>query len=768
MSRSTLSDQTQATLTPFESKGEGKLPEAPKNRLKDAVKLRAIHSSLVIADEASERNRAKVQDLKDFKPPLDQQQLNARGQGSRFNINFGETASILNEAQSPYIDAFVSPEHIIGVKLKRNMLDPDDKSRYERVMSDEFTKMVRSWDSGLFSYLTLVDQFVTQGVGVAYFDDPITWQWRSAGLREFKFPRRTRASSDSVELLTCEDQREPSKLSDIISDEKAATMLGWNVPAVKQALGYSSDELYDQESYEDMQEKTKSNDTGNDDSSIYKPINLILCWVKEHDGKVSFYMCAKNDVTKEGQAKMESKDFMFKSDRLYDSMEEALQLFPFFTGNKGNLYSIRGLGYMVYPQAMASNLMQCALLDSAKDSMSVKYISPTEKALAQIPIVQAGPATLIPPSLVIAENQKAPDLTRAAMPALDILGAQMNKKSVSSTMSGVFSDAPDRRSKFELSAALEHFNSLNNSAMLLFSAPWRSTLVQSVKRAFDLTQNPHSDAGKMAKRMHRACMERGVPKEVLKLIDFHETKSGVPAGPGGKAARAAQFESATTLYTSMDDTGRKAFDRDRMVDIVGPERAATYLNLEDAPRETVDHTLARLENNDLREGTAMEPSGSENFSIHLRIHIGMMEEVIEGVERGETDLVDATQEIYEAFVHASKTLDIAVVPEQIIPELQQHTQSLQQIGEYLNNGIRQIEKESREQQEAGGEGEGEGEGQEFDAEAQRKQMDMQFQAETHLEKLRQGAESHDQTMAIQRAKAAQDLAITDAKASRSV
>jgi hypothetical protein len=769
-----IQDDTDAALNSYESTKDGETPSAPKERLKDAMRLRSIHHHLVDMDEASERNRAKVQNLKDFKPPLDEGILRKRGQGSRFNINFGETSSIINEAQSQYIDSFVSPEHLISIKLDRNLWEPGDAYRYQCIMSDEFTKMIRAWDGGLFEYLTLIDQFVTHGVGIGYFEDSTTWQWKGSGLREFKFPRRTQATPDSVEMCTCEAFLTPSELSEKISDEEAATALGWDVKAVKYALQNASDELYDSDSAEEVQEQQKANDIEeNGSNTVFSPIRVIHAWVKEFDGSVSSYICTKNPTMHEGETLKDiSKRYLFKRRSEYKDLSEAIHIFPFYTGNKGNIYTIRGLGYMMYPQGMASNLMQCALLDSAKDSLSIKYISPSEKAVTRIPIIHAGPATLIPPQLQIAENQKAPNLQQSAMPALDLLGSQMNKKSVSSTMSSVFNDAPDRRSKFELTAALEHFNSLNSSAMLLFSRPWRSLLSESVQRAFDPVQNDLTDAGKMAKRMQLACLDRGVPQEALRGIDFHETKTGVPAGPGGKAARAAQYEQAASLYTAMDDAGRESFNRDRMVDIMGPEKAARYISTDDAPRELIDHSIARLENNDLMEGSELQPSNSENYSIHLRIHIAALMQGIQQVEEGQADLVQMTQQLYQLFVHASQTFEIAVVPEAQVEEMNMYKQQLQQIGEYINNGIREMQKMEREQsqqQEQQGESEeGNADGAKEQLELQKKQMEMQMKAEAHMQKLQQTGETHQQKLAIERQKALQDLAINDAKGSQAV
>lgn len=255
-----------------------------------------------------------------------------------------------------------------------------------------------------------------------------------------------------------------------------------------------------------------------------------------------------------------------------------------------------------------------------------------------------------------------------------------------------------------------------------------------------------------------------MPPEALQAIDLYETKTGVPAGPGGKAARAAQYEQAAALYTAMDDAGREAFNRDKMIDIMGPEKAARYINIDEAPRELLDHTIARLENNDLLEGSLIEPSNSENHGVHLRIHLEALVEGVQQVESGEVELVEMTQQMYQLYLHAQNTYEIAVVPEMQEQEMQAYEQQLQQIGEYINNGIREIEKMQRDAEQEGEQSPQEGVGMDGQKEAQ----DIQIKAEQHMQKIQITQEAHEQKMALERQKALQDLAITDAKGAQAV
>ena len=637
-------------------------------------------------------------------------------------------------------------------------------------MSDEFTRMIRAWGDGLFVYMTMVDQFVTQGVAIGYYKDKIDWQWQAAGLREFKFPRRTKATSGDVEVATCEVQLSPSELAENIQDEDFAKEQGWDVQEVKRVLKSSSSDLYDDQSPEDQQEREKANDY-DDDINPFDVVNLVYAWVKEMDGTVSFYITTKADSESTDRA---TKSFLFESPSMYDNMAQAIHIFPYYTGNRGNIYTIRGLGYMTYAQDMASNLMQCSMLDSARDSMSVKYIANSEKGITSIPIINAGPYSLVPPSLALVADQKAPDLQRSAMPAIELLNAQSDRRSSSSSLSNVFNNAPDRRSSSEAMAAVEHFSSINSAAMLLWSRPWRDLIIESLSRAFASNQNDQIDSGKMAEEMQQACLQRGVPPEAFNQINLRLSKTSIPVGPGSKAARAAVNQQGARLYTSMDVPGREAFDRDQAIEIFGPEKANEYINFGDGPRETHDHAIARLENNDLLESKEVQPSPSENFMVHLGEHVPVMVQYIQAVEEGQMELTDATRDILEVFKHSVATFEMAVVPELLIPELASYKQQLQQIGEYINNGMRAIAKEEREnaeaqQQQGGGDdGEANAEDEKSFREEDRKESEhtakMRRDAESFSQRINQDNVAFENEMAQKRADSIQKNALADAAA----
>ena len=94
MSESVLINRIDNLIATYTLGDDGAVKEAPARRLKSALKARKIHTTLKKDDQPRERNRARIQDVIDGKPPLNQGLLNRRGRGHQFNINFGQGAAI--------------------------------------------------------------------------------------------------------------------------------------------------------------------------------------------------------------------------------------------------------------------------------------------------------------------------------------------------------------------------------------------------------------------------------------------------------------------------------------------------------------------------------------------------------------------------------------------------------------------------------------------------------------------------------------------------
>ena len=271
-------------------------------RLRSAAVGRSIYEKMSEDDAPRERNKARVQAMVDYKPPLDQKILNERGRGSQFNVNFGEGSAIINDATTNYVDIFTSTQTLMDV-LTYEVKQGDNfgmAKQWEYVLAEEFTTMVRSWDKGMFSFLELVNRFVTHGVAISLFPDRKSWMFESSSLTDFKFPHRTKATSGDVEICAKLSMLSPTDLAGYIKNPEAATSAGWDVGEVERVIrsanklnpGYDG---YDTDNAEHLQEMVKANEYT--DSAVYTPIQVIHIWVKEHSGKVSYYITSRDAYT---------------------------------------------------------------------------------------------------------------------------------------------------------------------------------------------------------------------------------------------------------------------------------------------------------------------------------------------------------------------------------------------------------------------------------------------------------------------------------------
>ena len=533
------------------------------------------------------------------------------------------------------------------------------------------------------------------------FPDKNNWQWYVSGMNEVKLPPRTKATSSSIEYCSSERLMSAHELYDCVRN--AHDDGPWNKEAVLWCLannskGSNSTDVFDDQNPEEVQERIKAHDF--DTGADIPPIRVITMWVKEYTGKVSQYIFLKTPVGRNEECKKDPMNdaFLYRNVSAYDNMRQAIHVFPYFTGNNGNIHTIRGLGQIVYPQVQASNMMQCSMLDSARDAMTTTYVA-TEKNIDRLPIIYAGSARLVPPTLQVSEQQHKPDLQRSAMPAMSLLRDQITRMSSAAAMTKVLNEGQDRRSKFEVSAAIEYFSAINAAAMRLFFKPWREMLVESARRAFVKSVKTGTSWGDAAKRMRDRCIARNVPVEVLDDgIDFEEAMVQLPLGLGNKAAREAIFSKGTELLPWMDEAGRRRFAVERAVDLFGVEKADSFVSLQGVERPPIDAKIAQLENNQLVMGQRVFVDPAEDTIVHLREHISFCWQYHQAYESGEAELVDVVQKIKPVYDHAVETFQTAQVPDDQRQEIMQAKQSLQQLDEIISNGLKAIQKMMREQQ----------------------------------------------------------------------
>ena len=249
-----LSDISDLPLKTLNEKGG-----APKTRIKDVKSANEIFESLRKGDELSSINRSRVQAMFDGSPPYSDNALRNSGQGFRCNLNFGEAEKFLEAAMSAYVDLINSVETLVRVETVFG--DPKQRIEWNRILSEEYSFQLRKWPRFNYEYLNLCNHFVGHGVGVNYFEDERSWQWRSSGLGDILIPRQTQATEGAIEVAAARRSVQVNDLYRYIEDPKIASELGWNVEEVRKAITTVS-ETHDSQfsNWEEIQMQMKNND----------------------------------------------------------------------------------------------------------------------------------------------------------------------------------------------------------------------------------------------------------------------------------------------------------------------------------------------------------------------------------------------------------------------------------------------------------------------------------------------------------------------------
>jgi len=661
-----------------------------EERLTSPDALLAMHAGFVRDDADLSANRAAVQELMDFVAPYDDADLVARGQGDRFNINYGIATSLRNEAIGPFLDLYTAPTNLVKLGLASDV-DPDMASTYADIMADEWTKMYRSWDVATSNMLQLVTIFITQGVAIPWFEDTRTLISQVASLEDCKFAPNAEAVPSKIEAMTIERVMTiPELFAKIEGFETNPDHNGWNGPEAKRLIESAKPSTTTLEpwNYEKLARLIKSCRVGN--AHGLPSIELVWGVIRELDGTLSIYATSKSLNQPEGDNP--EPVWLYRKRSAYKDANQMFQIFPFSVGSKNLIYTIRGLGYALFEPGQADNILRCKMMDAARHRASEIYQPESSvDSVEDLQFIDVGHAMIAPKGLRSLQQTNMMRMDQNIGFALESNRQVLDKHS-SGLGSSPISDNPSaRRTEMQVSAEVEHSSKMQGFALSLFMGPYDKYMRELVRRSFTETQDDLVIA-EMVRVMKEACVARGVPLEILSKIDLKATQATRLMGAGSKGSRLIGFQQMGELYASMDPQGQEFFNFDYAAEIKGTEAATRYFGVPGQRRGHVDIALARLENFDLLAGKMLDPVDGENKMIHIQEHILELTSGIEAVNQGQLDLTDWTMRNIVLYKHCGETLEQTTVHESRIHELNSFRQQLQQAGELIDNGLRHINK----------------------------------------------------------------------------
>jgi hypothetical protein len=322
---------------------------------------------------------------------------------------------------------------------------------------------------------------------------------------------------------------------------------------------------------------------------------------------------------------------------MYDSVTNALWLLPFNNGD-GYLKSVRGLASKIEAHCDLSNRYLGRVFDTGFLSASVLMQPKTGGDYSQASMIRAGIMSILPANFDIIQRTTMAPTVAQLIPMRDLsLSIMRNNTGVWREHPEIFEERAAVKTARQVAEEASKEARLEKSGIQfdyshidrLYKEIWRRATNQGY------LLNPTPIEGRTeALRMIQRCALRGVPEQVLQNIgNLFIPKITKAIGMGSWGVKLDISNQLVNMSGMFDEIGRYNAKRDRVGVLVGYENVDRYvpsIDRDTVPAEDTSHAV--LENNDLREGSAVLAVSSQMHVLHVKAHAPIAVEIIERVK----------------------------------------------------------------------------------------------------------------------------------------
>lgn len=721
-------------------------------RIKDVQTARSLYEKYWRADSQSRAKRAMVQAMVDSEPPFDSARLKRNGMSSATNIDFRYGAVALEKAMAPYLDAIASTPTLMNIKTKFG--DIDQRAGWEYIISDEWSRMLRSWEHFDYRQQYLVQYLLTHGVAACYRSDNLTWPWEVTTLGEMVLPRDVKASDSEVPMVCLNKDLQPEALYAFMKEYKDDGE--WNKKEIIRAIRDASPST--QGSMDEDWEKLEREIKGNSINYYATPdvTKIVFMWSLEVDGSVTQYIFRRDGG--------DDDDFIYKKSGYFNRMSEGITIFTYGIGSDAFLHSVRGYAARIYPIVDTLNRLRCKFIDALIVESCIP-IKANEEALNEMAFTINGPFMIYNENVEVMDRAN-PDYSNSLLPAFQMLDADFDKQMVG--YSGQAPSGNQEKSKYQFQIEAEMAGGLKIAQSSAFYNPMERHLKETLKRSIRKDYDPVEVGGREVADFRLRCFKRGVPREAIDNIDVQSSTITRAIGNGSPAARLSAMQQLGSSYARMDEQGKQNYDRDMAAATPGTsyDMIERYFPLPQDIRPDMNISIAQLENFPLMSGGVVQILPNQPHLLHAKEHMTPILEMVTQVEQGQVLIEDVVTKLAPLHEHASQHILLAGETDANQQEVAQIRQALQQTGEVIVNGQKHLQKLQKEQAEQGGAQNGEAVA--AQAEVDRNTIKAQIELakasessvraqEVHAAKMQQLIMDGEQNRAIKDAKAAANL-----------
>lgn len=646
-----------------------KAGEAPKSRLSKASSAYNILKKLITRDETRSQKRAIIQGQIDGNAPYNSEELRRLGQAHRSNVNFREAEAARDARKTSYYELLMEVDSLVEVKLRPEVRNDENPVDVGEIIADEFTNMLIEWPGFWYNMLLHQQQMITWGIGNCYWENEIDWRFKAARAGAFLVPDETKSTRDDLDVLAIRHKYKVHELFAFIKDdetEEKSRDQGWNTQLIKELIIKSVNTGMNRDkwglgTWESHQQMIKDNDLEYTYSETKRiPVSNML--VEEFDGTIShFIISEEEEYNKADRGSDTPGDFLFKKIGRYGNWSQAVCLFFADIGD-GTYHSIRGLGAKIFAHCVLSDRLMNTTVDGALTSATILVEPSNEGQRERVRMVRIGPISVMPSGYnVIPHTSFQPNL-EGLIGIKALLDANLNRNvglqrpKVTET-----EKTPTEKTVGELHMKATAEAKLEKGDINMYYIQWDLLYQEVARRALNSSLTTADPGYKSAKKFIDACVKRGVSKELLKakLLKFTAKRAIGYGSPVMKSLITADILSVSPYF---DERGKDNAVRDYVAARAGQHGVNRYKPAQDRNKiPSSEHSIASLENNDLREGSNVIVGVDQLHVIHLLVHMQPLVQAADAFLKGQVSDSERLFQYFDiAMKHCAMHLDYLV------------------------------------------------------------------------------------------------------------
>jgi hypothetical protein len=548
----------------------------------------------------------------DGNAPYDPVKLRAMGQGWRTNLNFMEGYSNVQAVKTPYFALIGSVPAYAEVRTNEG---GSNQRLWSEIITEQFSKMIKRWKDFSYQMQKAQQELVKFGIGPVLLPDKYNWRFEALRHRDLLVPEHSAGSLMAWPYFAIRTEMQAMDLWAKVRPqaEEYSESIGWNIEQTRQAVQYSSRDLFsgkitwDGRNWEQWQDAFKNNDIY---MSLVAAESLMVyhLFIREYSEKISHYILAENALL---------SDFLFKRVNRYDSIPQVLTIFRNDVGN-GDYHSIRGIGRLQYQHIECTNRLKNHLFDMGVAGTAINLKAQTSKARDELQIMQMGPINILPPDVDLVQNRVVGFLTDAM--TLDReLSAHLSANLGTVRRPGVGYQGQTRPTAVQVQQDVINTTQITEGQMILHFMDLDLLYEQMYLRASD----PNTP-DKEALIFQKACEDKGVPMIALRNYDL--VRATRTAGYGSPQMRQVRSQQMMPYIGMLPESGRYNWVRDEVIAIAGPDNVDRYFPEQAFP--THDQWEANMENGVMHAGQHVMIADGQNHAVHADVHITALEQMI--------------------------------------------------------------------------------------------------------------------------------------------